>query len=412
MVRQTTDDSGMSIRINAGGRAALALLALMPALALAGCGSDGEAAPQQAVQQQGRRGGGPAGARVVNVETAAVERGSIARQVTVTGVVEPIRSVGVNSQLSGAVLALGVEEGSIVRSGQVLARLDDREIAAQVASAEAEFNVREGTYQRAVRLRERQVITESEYERDRAAYQAGRAQLDQLRTRLGYATIRAPVGGVVTEKRVEAGDVVAPQTRIFTIGDISTIVVRVSVSELDVVQLRNGDRADVMLDAFPGQQFTGRIRRVFPSADPSTRLVPVEVALEGEGARLARPGFLARVTFPLGGSREAILVPASAMISDGSGDAVFTVEEGKAVRKSVERGLAWQGRVEVTQGLEVGEPVVVVGNNTLSDGMTVRVVGGPGAEVREPPAGRPGDGATAAGVAAAPEGANARRGAP
>lgn len=340
------------------------------AVVLAGCGDDGEAAQQ---------GGGRPEARVSNVETVAVEQGSVAREVNVSGVVEPIRTVGVNSQMSGALLSVLVEEGTRVRKGQVLARLDDREIAAQEGSAEAEHAVSAAAYERAQRLRENQVITLTEYERDRAAYAAARAQLEQLRARRSYAVIRAPVSGVITEKSVEAGDVVGVQTRLFSIGDLSTMVVRVSVSELDVVSLSPGDRVRVGLDAYPGRELVGTVRRIFPSADPGTRLVPVEIALTPESADVARPGFLARVTLALGAKENVLLVPASALTGGTGSQTVFVVTDGKALRRSVSTGLNSRGRVEILDGLSVGDEVIVAGNNQLRDGADVRVVSGPGA---------------------------------
>lgn len=313
------------------------------------------------------------------VETGIVQLGTISRAVTVSGVVEPIRTVGVNSQLSGALLTVEAEEGMRVREGQVLARLDDRELAAQEASAEAAFAVAEAAYERAEQLRRSQVITIGEYERDRTAYAAARAQLEQLRTRRDYAVVRSPLNGVVLEKRVEAGDVVAPQTQLFRIGDVATMVVRVPVSELDVVELSPGAIAAMVFDAFPSRTFTGRIRRIFPSADPGTRLVPVEVALDDAGAATARPGFLARVTFALGARSGVRLIPASAVVSGTGGQAVFTLEGGRAMRRTIQTGLTSEGRVEVLGGVEAGDTIVVGGANTLRDGAQVRVVAGPGA---------------------------------
>src|SRR5690606_14487291 len=346
------------------------LLVPLAALAIAACG-DGEAAPDT-----GRRGrgGGPTAAPV---ETGRVELGPTARSVTDRGAVEPIRTVGVNSQLSGALLTVEVEEGMRVREGQVLARMDDRELAAQEASAEAAFNVAEAAFKRAEQLYQNQVITINEYERDRTAYAAALAQLEQLRTRRGYAIVRSPLDGIVLEKRVEAGDVVAPQTQLFRIGDVSTMVVRVPVSELDVVELAPGATASIVFDAFPSRTFTGTIRRIFPSADPTTRLVPVEVALDAEGAITARPGFLARVTFALGARSNVALIPASAVVSGVGGQAVFTLENGQAMRRSIQTGLTSEGKVEVLSGVEPGEVIVVAGANTLRDGATVRVVSGP-----------------------------------
>lgn len=356
-------------------RGLIEVLTLLPLLALTqACGS-GEGA--QAATQPGGGRGGSIESRVIPVEARPVENGRISRSVTVSGNVEPIRTVEVNAQLAGALESVNVEEGSVVREGAVLAMLDDREIAAQLASAEASHELAKATFDRAERLRDRQVITLAEYERDRAALASAVAQLEQLRTRIGYATVTSPISGVITEKLVEAGHAVGNQTRLFTIADVSTLVVRVRVSELDVVQIRQGDRADVVLDAFPGQVLEGRVRRIFPSADPASRLVPVEVALSGAHAGTARPGFLARIAFALGSKENVRLVPASAIVNDGSGNtAVFVVENDVAARRLVRTGVTSDGRVEIVDGVETGEVVVITGTNNLRDGTTVRIVNG------------------------------------
>ena len=356
-----------------------ALLCVGIATIAAGCGEKSAANEGMA---RGRP-GGPGGARVAPVEIALVEVGTIARHVLVSGVVEPIRSVGINSQLSGAIMAVDVQEGDVVRTGTVLARLDDRELRAQVASAEAAYEVAAATFQRSEQLRARQVITAAEYDRDRAALAAAEAQLAQLRTRLDYTTVRAPINGIITEKRVEAGDIVGAQTRLFTIAVTDTMVVRVQVSELDVVELRPGATVSVVLDAYPDRRIDGRIRRIFPSADPATRLVPVEVALQGEAASIARAGFLARVDLTLGARSNVLLVPAAAIVGDADAPAVFVHEDGIARRRSVRTGATSEGRVEILSGLAAGEAVITLGNNTLRDGMQVRVVERPGPDPAE-----------------------------
>lgn len=354
---------------------------MLPVLAalLAACGGEGGGAQAaQGPSGEGAAGRGSRGSGPVVVEVRPVESGRISRSVTVSGNIEPIRTVAVNAQLAGALRTVVAEEGTFVQEGAVLATVDDREISAQMGSAEASYQLALGNFQRAERLRERQVITEAEYERDRAALAAAEAQRDQLRTRMGYATVRAPITGVVTEKNVEGGDVVGVQTRLFTIADVSTMVVRVRISELDVVHLRAGQTVDVVLDAFPGRVLIGRIRRVFPTADPQTRLVPVEVAITGSDARVVRTGFLARATFALGAREAVLLVPASAIVKDASGaDAVFVVRQDQAERRIVRTGITSEGRVEIVEGVREGELVVVSGTNQLRGmNQTVRVVNG------------------------------------
>lgn len=316
---------------------------------------------------------GGAAARVTPVNVVAVERGTIARSVNVSGVIEPIRSIAVNAQVGGALLAVHVEEGTLVRRGQPLAAVDVRELRAQLDAAEAQLQVAQNAFERAEQLRDRRVITLPEYERDRAALAAAQAQVSQLRTRIGYATVNAPIGGMITQKLVEAGDVVAPQTRLFEIADVSTMVVRVGVSELDVVELNVGDHVDIMLDAYPGRQLAGRIRRIFPAADPGTRLVPVEVALDAGSAASARPGFLARIAFRLSAREGVLLLPAGALIGGQGSQSVFVVENDRAIRRTVETGLTSEGRVEIIAGLNGTENVVTAGNNMLRDGAAVRI---------------------------------------
>ena len=353
------------------------VLILGISLGVAACGR-GDAAPQAGGGGGGGggpfgRGGGP-GAGPVAVETDTIIVGDIAREVAVSGTVSPIRTVGVNAQLPGALLDVLVQEGDTVAEGRVLARIDDRELQAQLRSAEAAYDVAEAALQRSQQLRDRQVITQPEYERDRAAFEAARASRDQLLTRVGFAEVRSPIRGVITEKVVEAGDVVGTNSRLFSIADVSTMVVRVSVSELDVVEIAAGQEVDVRFDAYPGEMVVGRVRRVFPSADPGTRLVPVEVALDGAQARrMARPGFLARVTFALDPHPGALLAPAMAVVSRPGGQGVFVVGEANTVAfRSVTTGASQGGRVELLTGVVAGDRVVVAGASDLRDGGQIR----------------------------------------
>ena len=329
---------------------------------------------QEATPQGGRGGGrgGRGSGLPVPVEVAVAELGTAARVLAATGTVEPIRSIGINAQLGGALLRVAVEEGSMVREGQILAEIDSRELEAQLASAEASLQVAKRVAERSQQLRDQQINTVAEYERDQAAFTSAQATRDQLRTRLGFATVRSPVAGVVLDKRVEQGDIVSGQTRLFTVGDVSTLVVRVPVSELDVGGLRPGDHVPVTLDALPGRVLSARVRRVFPSADTVTRLIPVEIALTPEAARGVKPGYLARVSIQLDPRSNVLLVPAPALLEDPTGSIVYLARGGKAVRTRVTRGGTFQGRVEIVEGLAPGDSVIVAGNNQVRDGGAIR----------------------------------------
>jgi membrane fusion protein, multidrug efflux system len=343
------------------------LLALWCSLgiAVAACSSGGEASGAQ-----------PRGDRTIPVAVAPVASRDLARSVTVTAPVEPVRTIGVNSLVAGTVLALHAQEGDRVREGQLLAELDARENRTQLERASAVLANAEATFERNKQLHANQIITDTEFEQSRSAYEVAKSDAEVWRTRVEFARITAPSAAVVTAKHVEAGSAVSPNQRVFDLADVSLLVVRVQLSELDVVHIRPGVEMDVALDAYPGAPLKGRVRRVFPSADAQSRLVPVEVALGPLPAGVAaRPGFLARVTFHLDRREGALVVPAAAVGVGESGEFVFVVEADSAVRRPVTLGITAEGYVEVTKGLTPGERVVTSGHASLRPGARVRVTG-------------------------------------
>jgi RND family efflux transporter MFP subunit len=333
------------------------------------CSSGGEA--------QSAPGAGRAEAPVTPVAAARVERRDLAREVTLTGPVEPLRVVGVNSRMAGTILTVRTVEGDRVRAGQLMAELDARETEAQLERARALLATAQAAFARAEQMHASQIITNAEYEQARAAYETAHSDVELWGTRLEFSRVLAPGAGVVTAKYVEAGSAVSPNERLFDVADDTLLVVRVRMSELDVVHVRPGDTATVQLDAYPGVVLGGWVRRVFPSADPQTRLVPVEVGIARSRRADVRPGFLARVQFPLERRADALVVPASAVGAGAAGPFVYVIDADTLVRRSISTGLNSQGMVEVQSGLAPGELVVTSGHVNLGPGTPVRVTPGP-----------------------------------
>lgn len=296
------------------------------------------------------------------------------RTVTLAGTIEPLRVVGVNAQLAGALGAVRVLEGARVREGDVLATIEVPELEAQLRSAQAALDFAQATAQRSEQLFAQRVIIASEVERDRAALAAARATLEALQARRAFASVRAPMAGVVTERLVETGDVVSPNQRLFAVADVSTLLTRVQVSELDVGALAAGQDVRLAVDALPGETFSGRIRRVFPSADSVSRMIPVEVAISGAASARLRPGYTARSTFSLSARDDAILVPARAVQGAAGNQSVFLVRDGAPVRRVVRVGSDVEGKAEILEGVQVGDTVIVAGANEVREGGRIRIV--------------------------------------
>jgi membrane fusion protein, multidrug efflux system len=321
-----------------------------------------------------RSNGGASGPRTVAVAVAPVEARTVARSVTLTAPVEPVRRIGVNSQMTGTVLRVLVQEGDRVRRGDLMAQLDTREVQAQLERARATLTNAEAAFRRASEMHEAQIITAAEFEQAQAAHGTAKSDVTLFETRLGFGRIAAPAAGMVTAKLVEAGSAVSPNQRVFELADESLFVVRVQVSELDVVHLEGGEPAAVLLDAYPDIPVPGRIRRIFPAADPQSRLVPVEVALGQPPAGVdVRPGFLARVRLDMEHLEGTLAVPASAVAVGSGGSYVFAVTGDTLVRRPVTTGLAADGWVQVVSGLTAGERVVTSGHRGLRAGARVRI---------------------------------------
>jgi membrane fusion protein, multidrug efflux system len=358
---------------------ALALVFLASSV-MASCTKPAGGEPAQGTAANSGRGGGRAGGRggpsdrPTNVEIELVKRGSVSRTSVIAGMLEPIRTVGVNAQLSGILLSLKVEEGHRVRQGDVLAEIDARELEAQARSAEAALKFAQSTVERSEQLFKQQIITMAELERDRAAFESAKASNEQLKTRLGYARVTAPISGIITEKRIEAGDIVSSSTRLFSVADVSTLVTRIQVSELEVSTLRAGDMVPLSVDALGGQKVDGRIRRIFPSADSATRLVPVEVALSGSQLAGLRPGYTVRATLALDKRDDALLVPSRAVSGPAGARAVYLVRGGVVERRAVRIGSDMAGLSEILEGVAEGDSVIVSGTSMIREGAKTRVV--------------------------------------
>lgn len=336
------------------------LWAILGLVGLVGCGGG---------QQAGPRGPQPVRVRVMVMQPEALEV-----RATAVGTVEPEHRVVVAAQEEGVVTELAVREGDRVVKGQLLARLDDRELLAQLEEAEARLTEASGQWQRAQSLVKEGLITAAEADAARASFAVAQARVSALRTRLSFTRITAPVDGVVTARHVEIGSLVASRSPVVELA-AGRMVLRVPVSELDVVKLKVGDRASVLVDALAGTTIPARIERIFPAADPTSRQVTVELVLDEVPAGL-RPGFLARAELNLERIPSALLVPETVVLRGSEFPSFVYVVEGEVARvRPVQVGLRQGGKALVTSGLAAGDRVVVEGASLLRDGQPVLVEG-------------------------------------
>lgn len=314
-------------------------------------------------------------ARDTPVAAVEVVRRDLSRQLSASATVEPRVRVRLASRIAGTIEEVLFEEGAAVARGDVVVRLDVSESEAVLARVRAEEAQARRTYERFSQLRDRQSVSTSEYEANRTALQVLESERRLWKTRVGYGHVLSPIDAVVTARHVEPGEAVEANGALVDLASMDELVLRLGVSELDVIHLREGQAVPVRIDALPDLDLTGTIRRILPVAERDSRLVTVEVALPPDTAgRHVRAGFLARVRMPIDVRSQRIAVPAMAVGADGDGRYVYVVQDGRLVRRGIETGVTREQWVEVLSGLEAGEVVLATNPLEMGEGQAVHVV--------------------------------------
>jgi len=290
-----------------------------------------------------------------------------------TAALEADQEAAVVAKVGGEIRQLHVEEGQVVREGQILARLDGDQMRFEAEKARASLAKLEHDYKRNVELHQKGMMSPGAIDNLKYEVEALRAAYDLARLQYSYTEIRAPIDGVVAERHIKIGNTIKPNDVLFRVTDLKPLLAYVHVPERELGRLQPGQPASVQVDAVPGQQFPGRIARLSPVVDPSTATFKTTIEIDDPSNQL-KPGMFARVGIVYERRQNALQIPRTAIVDEEGRPTVFIVEAGKAQQKPIQVGLSSAGYVEVTAGLAGAEQVVVVGQGALKSGNTVRVV--------------------------------------
>jgi membrane fusion protein (multidrug efflux system) len=316
-------------------------------------------------------------AAAVPVETATVERRDISSFIETHGTLEAENEVDLVGRVSAPIVELAAEEGMAVRRGQLLARLDDAELKAQLEISRVALAEAQQAWERAKRLNDSQLISPEEYEQDRTRFETARAQLEGDQIQIGYTEVRAPFSGLIVARYVDFAEQISPGTPMFRLSDFTPLLCPIQVPERDLSRLEIGQSSYLEVESWPGERFGAEVLRIRPVVDAATGTVRVTLAVEGRGK--LRPGMFADVFVETDRRQGTLVMPKAALSVDSIGDTVYVASEGVANRREVELGFAEGDFVEAVSGLEAGEQVVVVGQDGLSDGTPIQVLSDGGA---------------------------------
>src|SRR5688572_15671294 len=370
----------------------------------------------------GGPGGGGGFPRVpMTVELGTAKRGDLAAHLTVVGNLIGLQTVDVAPRTAGRLLNVNVQMGDSVRRGQVLAKVEDREIVEQVRAAEAsqevakatirqreaDLNVSQLNFERSKNLFTRGLLAKQALDDAESRYLASVAQLDlskaqlsqndarlqELRINLQHTSVTSPVDGFVGKRNVDPGAMVNTNTAIASVVEISRLKLIVNVVEKDLRMVTAGDVGIVEVDAYPGEKFNGRIARVAPVLDPATRTASIEIEIPNSDARL-KPGMYARISLTVEERKNTLVAPKNAVIDFENKRGVWMPSEDRRAQfVPVTLGIEGPEQIEILAGLKEGDRFVTTGAAAVrnNDQLIIagEAAGAGGAATMDGPSSRP-----------------------
>jgi membrane fusion protein (multidrug efflux system) len=346
-------------------RAAVIALALM----VSACSEDGVAGDKSAKEKDAKAIADSA----IPVEVAKPVRGEMLAMYSGTATLDAEADAEIIAKVGGEVRRILVEEGDLVKSGELLAVLDDRQLRLQAAQTRAALAKAERDFNRQVELHQKGLVSAGAFEGLKYDLDNQRAANDLASLSLSYSEIRAPFAGIVSARHVKLGQEIAVGTSLFRVTDPTPLKAAVYIPERELVRLKIGQSASISVDALAGRAFPAIVKLVSPTVDAATATFKVTLEVNDPKGDL-KPGMFSRVGIVFERRTGALTIPRIALLdSDGTSN-VFVVTGGKAEQRAIKTGLSNAGKLEVTEGLTGTEQVVVVGQNGLKDGNPVRVV--------------------------------------
>lgn len=284
------------------------------------------------------------------------------------GILEPIRELSYVSDVSGRVVSIAVEKGSVVRKGQTLINVDDELLKADFISTEAAYKALKTDYDRFEKAKENGGVTAQQLDNLRTQLVAAESRYIVSKRRLADATIKSPISGFINERYVEVGAYLNPGARLFDIIDDSQLKLKCSLTESQVLSVSKGQEVNIKTDAFPGQLYSGNISFVGKKSGMGLRY-PIEIIIKEKKELMT--GIFVTADFKSSTQQKGILIPRNAVSGSVKSASVYVVKNGIAQQRDISIGNMVGKRVEVIQGLQAGDSIVVAGLIDVADGVKV-----------------------------------------
>lgn len=309
----------------------------------------------------------------VPVEIGTPTRGDIYAVYSGTAPIEAFAEADVVAKVAGEVRSIAVEEGDIVKKGQVLARLDGDRLRLELNETEARLKKLKRDYERNVDLSSKGLISAGDFEKIKYDMDALQAAYNLASLELDYTQIRAPIDGIVSERYIKLGSTLSVNDPMFRVTGLTPLVAYLHVPEREFSRIKSGHPVELQIDALGGPPVVASVSRVSPVIDPASGTFKITIEIYDESRRI-KPGMFARIGIVHDNHKNALQVPRSALVEDLGQTSVFVVEDGVAIQKSVEVGYSNRGQVEITSGIDDDDDIIVIGQVGLKPNAEVNVI--------------------------------------
>jgi multidrug efflux system membrane fusion protein len=316
-----------------------------------------------------------------SVTVAQAKSEVIPNLITAVGDLAAVHQVNVTSDVSGRITEIQFTAGTEVKAGSPLIQLFDAPEQADLASFEAQATGAQLSLDRAKQLASRQFGPQATVDSMQAAFDQANAGIAKTQAIISQKLVRAPFDGELGVRKVEVGQFLTAGTQIVTLTDLSMLYLNFTVTEKDSGNLKVGQTVRILVDAYPGRTFEGKITTIEPQIAAETRNIRVQATIENPD-KILKPGMFATTTVVLPDKPPVVTVPETAVDYTLYGDSVYLItdkkeEDGKtsltAVRSFVRTGNRIEGRAEILSGLKAGDRVVAVGQLKLQSGAAVTI---------------------------------------
>ena len=308
-----------------------------------------------------------------NVRIKQVNLESLSIQSTYVGYLLPNKRVLMRSEIDGVIEKIDFEEGDEITKGKRLVDISTKEHRLKLKIAITDSNLADINIKRDEKLAAQNLISNAQLDQTKTRAESASLNKELAEISLNKSLISSPLKGTIKTRHIKVGEFVRKGDKLVEILDIDRILVKVNIPEQEILSIQVGQNVEVALYIMEKKTFLGRVKNIGLEADSSNRTFPVEILVDNKERQL-RAGMLARATFTKNVDQDQIVIPRHTVLERDQGRVVYVFEDGKAFRRDITIGLSQLDQVQVVQGLNKGELIVVEGHTKLTDGEEVNVV--------------------------------------